>query len=75
MATVERCHEIVEELRGTCRSLHEVCTDDEVNDKDVSDAIDVELFECRECSWWCDWDEESENAEDGPVCMGCTGEA
>lgn len=73
----ERCNEIVEELRGTCKSLHEVCTDDELDNKFVTDAIDMELFECEVCGWWCEWSETSQKPElEGRfVCDDCEDDA
>lgn len=53
----ERCADIVHDLLGTCKSLEEVCSDDEINDKVVTDAIDAEIFECDGCGWWCELSE------------------
>lgn len=72
LVTSERCHEIVEELRGTCKSIHEVCTVDETNSGPVNDAIDEEIFECSLCGWWCEHNEASEHAPpDEPFCTDC----
>jgi len=68
----KRCNEIVDELRGTCKSLHEVCTDEEMNDPVVLNVIDMELFECSVCSWWCELNEAVENNDEGEdVCTDC----
>jgi hypothetical protein len=65
--------ELIEHLRGTCKSLAQGCTDfgtdeDLLCQEDLA-AIDAEIFLCESCGWWC---ERSEEKEDEPgVCIEC----
>ena len=60
-------HEAAYELMGTAKSLHEVPTDEQMNDASFLAAIDMEVFECEECGWWC---ENCEDTGDG-ICEDC----
>jgi len=73
-ATLEQLHAIIDDLRGTCKSLSEVCEAHGVDELTMADheTIDSELFLCVECEWWCAWDELSMHASDGDdVCDEC----
>lgn len=67
--------EIIEDLRGTCKSLDEACHAHSINYDDLTMAdhqkIDGEIFECNRCNWWCTIDEQSEKFEDELVCTDC----
>lgn len=67
--SADRCAEIVHGLLGTCRSISDICTEEEQDDKDVLQAIDSELFLCACCEWWCEWSEMLEGSEDEPICQ------
>lgn len=65
--TPERVAAVVHELQGTCKSLHEVLTEDEEHDQAMLNGIDDEISLCDGCHWWC------ENAEmdDDNLCEDC----
>lgn len=63
-----RAMEVVDELRGTCKSLHDVMDCEEQEDQRILQTIDDNLFCCNTCEWWCGFDEESN--EEG-VCDDC----
>lgn len=56
---MSRSHDVISELNGTCKSLYDVLTDFELDDKDLLDDIDNELFECSVCGWWCEHSEDT----------------
>lgn len=53
----------IEYLKGTTNSLGL----DEFSTAELM-VLDEEIFECEQCGWWCDKDEESENPL---VCTEC----
>ncbi len=55
--------DIVAELEGTCKSLNDVLTDEEQYDQGLLDALDMVIFECETCGWWCEINEMSEEHE------------
>lgn len=55
------------QLLGTCKSLNELLTDDEMNDPTLLADIDAEIWLCEGCHWWV---EVSETDEDG-YCEDC----
>lgn len=67
--TPERTQEIIEQLRGTCKGIHEVLNNNEEETLELCQAIDTELFCCSQCEWWCELSEES-NIEGG-ICENC----
>lgn len=73
----DQVQEIIETLQGTCDTLGgavgEVCGDDyDENDlsQDQLGVIDNEIFECVECSWWCEISEIADD-EDENICQDC----
>lgn len=62
---------IADQLIGTCDSLDSVFDrldyNEYRNNQVVLDAIDGQVFECQECSWWC---EISEMTDEG-TCQDC----
>lgn len=66
---------IIDDLRGTTKTLDQVCGDlgIDVDDLAIADHqhIDEEIFECATCGWWCGMDELSEKHEDENICTDC----
>jgi len=64
-------HDIVEHLRGSCRSLTEAYAafecEDLDNDEAFCDYLDSELFMCDDCGWWAEVGE-----GDGEKCEDCS---
>lgn len=58
---VARWDTIIEQLRGTCKSIHELDDDDEAlfERSDFCAYIDQQIFLCTECGWWCEIDGEA----------------
>lgn len=72
--TPERANKIVDELRGTCKSIDDCLEDDEdAMDPALTYTIDNELFCCAVCEWWHDWDEQKADQDDTeqPTCETC----
>lgn len=66
--TPERIEEIIDDLRGTCKSIDNVLEDGEdPMDPELTDAIDNAIFCCVVCEWWCDLDEANASPQ-GDVC-------
>lgn len=68
-----RWHEIIESLRGTCKSLHDVFEDGEEdleNDAKFCELLDSELLVCNTCGWWA----ETHEVDDDGDCAQCQGE-
>lgn len=69
--TRERIDEIIDSLRGTCRSLIDFLEDQEdEDDTALLEAIDQDLFCCDQCNWWCEQSEAHEGTS-GDVCDDC----
>lgn len=64
--------DIAEDLRGTCQSLMDALAKHDMeaaaNDIDFTQALDELVFECEQCSWWC---ELSEMADAQHICTDC----
>lgn len=52
-----RADAVAAELTGTCKSIHEVATDEEMDDSFFCARLDELVFECAECNWWQSVDE------------------
>lgn len=75
----EEISELIEHLQGTCDTLdgaiQEVLGDD-FSSEDLSDEnhdqIDLEIFLCADCGWWCEISQESEDSDETErVCDDC----
>lgn len=63
-----RPEEVAAALLGTCRTLEEFASEDEINDLQFCRELDDLVFCCDECGWWCG----TEEANDlGFVCDDC----
>lgn len=60
---VSRARKVAEALRGTCRSLHDFASDEEINDRDFCAELDILIACCDVCDWWVTEDE-TENCGD-----------
>ncbi len=73
--TPERCQEVVYQLLGTCASIESFLNDGEdAMDRDLTEAIDAEIFCCDECGWWCETceaDEGASAAASNDICQDC----
>ena len=60
MSDQSKIDAVIDELRGTCKSLDEVANHNNIDpmDEKLCDAIDQEIFQCHECGWWCEMHEE-----------------
>lgn len=58
-----RAHQIADELIGTCKSKHEVMTQEEVDDHDLTAALNDLCFECDCCGWWASTEELNNSGE------------
>lgn len=65
-----RGQQAVEELQGTCKALYDVLTEEEQDDQAILHEIDLHIFLCPECDWWC---EACEETDDGR-CQDCNPE-
>lgn len=67
--------QIADEIRGTCEGLHNVLERHEMegaeNDQSFCDKLDSLVFECRECNWWCEISEMSDNPDHDWTCTDC----
>lgn len=69
----ERIEEIIETLAGTCTYIGDVCSIEEMADKDLWASIDDAIFECDRCGWWCEISGQSDM--DGEmICEDCNDE-
>lgn len=80
--TREQLDELVESLRGTCMNtidgmMSELfnLTEDDLSADEMS-HIEMEIFICGECGWWCEISQESEiDKGDGErYCTECIGD-
>ncbi len=64
-----RYDEVIEGLRGTCRSIHELEHDGEALEDDPAFCarLDDELRLCDQCGWWA----ETHEVNDDGVCADC----
>lgn len=67
--TQKEFNKAVETFRGTCNTLIGSDEMQFLEDNDLLEKWDQEIFECNECGWWCGDDERSE--DDGEVCQEC----
>lgn len=63
----ERANELADELMGTCKTLEEVMTDQELEDDDLIAEIEDQTQRCETCAWWV---EATEVDEEGN-CTDC----
>lgn len=61
-------NDLIYYLQGSCNSLTE---DDRgfLQDNNLLERFDSDIFECETCGWWCGDDERSEDQDD--VCSEC----
>ena len=68
---LERAHEIVAGLTGSCQSIEDCLEPGEsFDDELLCETIDENIFNCTCCGWWCE-NEEMAECEDGPMCHTC----
>lgn len=70
-------HVIIESLQGTCGTLSSAVneaypdmTEDDLTDEDHQ-LIDLEIFLCEECGWWCEIGEQHDDHCDDCCHEGC----
>lgn len=68
---IERMDEIVNQLQGTGKSIEEVLNEGEEQTIELNDYIDQRIFCCKQCDWWC---EQSEMSNEDWICEDCIGE-
>lgn len=75
--TNAQVHLIVDDLQGTAQSLDEVCLELFLVDSmgiasSPLDELDMFVFQCDRCNWWCEISEEAEQPDDCErVCDDC----
>lgn len=69
-----RGQEVAEELEGTCRSLHEVASEEETEDPDFLEALDELVFNCTCCGRWFEVGEMTEDCDGELICTDCGSE-
>lgn len=60
-----------EELEGTCQSLYDVVSEEDMDDPDFLGALDDLVFLCACCGWWCETSELVEDQDGEGVCIDC----
>lgn len=71
---IARAKAVAAELIGTCMTrLEDISSEEERNNRHFCEALDEECFQCGGCGWWCGEDE-SHEADDGPLCNDCATE-
>lgn len=55
-------------LLGSCRHLYEVAHEAEINDIDFCRELDLHVFLCEVCGWWCSAEDE---LHEGMICEEC----
>lgn len=53
----QRAEEVADEIKGTCKSLHDVASDEERDNDDFCAKLDELVAECPGCEWWVEADE------------------
>lgn len=53
----DRATECADELNGSCKSLSDVATPDEINNMEFCNALDALVMQCESCGWWVDAEE------------------
>lgn len=75
MNELDKWNEIIEELRGSCKSLNEVLynhdREDLEDDMNFLGYLYQEIFNCTSCGWWYEISEESGVAEGELICNDC----
>lgn len=68
-----RAHEVAHDLIGTCKSLHDVATQEEIDDHAFMSALNDLAFECDCCGWWASTEElnNDEGQEFDEMCDEC----
>lgn len=60
----ERIRKIIDDLQGTCQSLDDACSTQNICFNDLTieelEVLDSEIFKCETCGWWYEISEESE---------------
>lgn len=62
-----RAREVADELLGTAKSLHEAASDAEIDSRAFNAELDMHVFCCEGCGWWCAAEEENDDGE----CADC----
>lgn len=65
-----RVEEVADELVGTCKSLHDVTTEEEQDDDKFCESLSDLVFCCEICSWWF-LTEEMHNDDGVELCPDC----
>lgn len=66
----DRAREVAEQLEGTCQSLQDVASEEEIDNVEFCEALDEMVLLCPCCGWWSPVEDfvESEGEE---VCEEC----
>lgn len=66
---------LIDDLTGTTNSLESKCEDLGLDplSPEVTGAVDQQIFQCTECSWWCEMHDESSEfcGHDEWICGDC----
>ncbi len=78
MITNEQVDELIDYLRGTCKTLNEGTQDlfekdEEILSQSNLEKIDNEIFRCEQCDWWFD-DSELNDNKGSNFCDDCNRE-
>ena len=68
-----RIEAIIEDLKGTCRSMSDACNSygcefDDLTTEELED-LDNEIFCCDTCGWWCEISDMCDDGENN--CRDC----
>lgn len=58
----KRAEQVADELRGTCKHLNDVATDEELDSQEFCLELDDRVFLCECCEWWFELSELSESS-------------
>lgn len=66
---------VAEQIQGTCESLDGVCErmgfEGAFNVQEFCNRLDMLVFECTACGWWCEISEMSEDEAHDWQCSDC----
>jgi hypothetical protein len=72
--TDEQVSQLADSLNGTCDGLdgilEELFPGAELDDGDALE-LDLSVFLCETCGWWCDQSESAAQTESGWICDNC----
>lgn len=75
LAELDEYNALIEQLRGTCDTLDNVLfREDKEHLQDhmpFLDYMDNHIFQCTQCSWWCEISEAEDSAYGELICNDC----